>query len=90
MPQGLLQTLSASLHLIQRGDQLRAGADDRGHLARVGECLPCGQPVSGHWDDHNRFVGCRHGEIVPLSPTDGLRVVAREFRGEAPSERLGR
>lgn len=86
MPQSLLQILSASLHLLQRGDEPRPGPGNLGHLARVGRCL-CGAPVAWHFDQNNRFVSCGHLGMLDQGGAQALPESRRDIRSEASGER---
>jgi len=87
MPQSLRETLTAALDFIQGGDQMGPGVGDRGHLARVGQCLSCGHAVADHWDAVNRFLGCVHAHMVARRAASAQREQRAGVRGEAPGER---
>lgn len=83
----LFQTLASSLHFIQSGQQMGPGSSDGGHLARVGDCLACGEAVAHHWDSANRFMGCVHARMVARRAARALPEPHRAVRSEGSSER---
>lgn len=87
--QRLREVLTSALDFIQSGEQMGPGPSDRGHLARVGDCLSCGEPVAQHWDTANRFLGCLHARMVARRAARVLPEEQPSVRGEGSRERGG-